>query len=182
MRLIAPLLLAGAAAAATLSLPSAAHRELGAHEHGRGTFSIAIEGSRVTMELEAPGADIVGFEHAATSKGDQAAVEKAKSQLMQPLALFVLPAAAGCRVVEAKVEIEGGGKAKGASKSESHAEFHAEYALDCQSPAGITGIEFPYFRTFARAQRLEVNVITSKAQSRFEVSRAKPSLSLAGMI
>jgi hypothetical protein len=182
MRPIAPLLLAGATAAATLSFPAAAHRQLGAHEHGRGTLNIAIEGSKVTMELEAPGMDIVGFEHVAKSKGDEAAVEKARGRLMEPLALFVLPAAAGCRVIEAKVEIEGGGEAKTSSRSEDHAEFHAEYALECQSPAGITGIEFPYFRTFARAQKLEVNLVTSKGQSKFEVSRARPSLGLAGMI
>src|SRR5262249_38687966 len=42
-----------------------AHRELGPHEHGRGTLNIAIEGNRVSMELEVPGMDIAGFEHAA---------------------------------------------------------------------------------------------------------------------
>ena len=41
------------------------HRQLGAHEHGHGNFNIAIEGKSVSMELEAPGADIVGFEHKA---------------------------------------------------------------------------------------------------------------------
>jgi hypothetical protein len=105
---------------------------------------------------------------------------------MAPLALFALPAAAGCRVVETKVELESGGDdhggKKSSAKSEGHAEFHAEYALECQSPASITGIEFGYFRTFARAQKLEVNVITPKGQNKFEVSRAKPSLSLAGTI
>ena len=32
------------------------HRELGSHEHGRGTLNIAVEGNKVTMELEVPGA------------------------------------------------------------------------------------------------------------------------------
>ena len=54
------------------------------------------------MELEVPGVDIVGFEHAAKTTRDKATVEKAKTQLLAPLALFKLPAAANCRVTEAK--------------------------------------------------------------------------------
>ena len=95
-------------AAATQSIAAEGHRELGAHEHGRGTLNIAIEGAKVTMELEVPGADIVGFEHAAKSRTEKAAVEKATTQLQAPLSLFGLPASAACRVTEAKVEVETG--------------------------------------------------------------------------
>src|SRR2546430_17581707 len=93
-----------ASAIATPSIAADEHRELGAHEHGRGTLNIAVEGNRVTMELEVPGVDLVGFEHAAKTRRDKSAVEKAKTQLMAPLALFALPASAGCRVTEAQVE------------------------------------------------------------------------------
>ena len=119
----------------------AQHRELGAHQHGHGTLNIAIEGHKVSMELEVPGADIVGFEHAAKTKAQQAAVEKAKAQLAAPLSLFVLPAAAGCSVKEANVKIEGADEhdqrakaGQGAARTtqmHEHSEFHAEYALEC---------------------------------------------------
>jgi len=184
MRRIAFALLAG-----VIATPVAAqeHRELGAHEHGRGTFNMAIEGSKVTMELEVPGADIVGFEHAAKSRRDKAAVEKAKVQLMAPLALFRLPAPADCRVTEANVEVEQGehdhGKeAHADAKGEGHSEFHAQYALECGSVSSVTSIEFAYFGVFAGAQKLEVNVVTPKGQSKFEATRAKPSISLVGMM
>jgi len=51
----------------------AQQRQAGAHEHGRGTLNIALEGTRLSMELEAPGADIVGFEHRAKTKKQKAA-------------------------------------------------------------------------------------------------------------
>ena len=105
------LLFAGALATAALAADE--HRELGAHEHGRGTLNIAVEGNKVTMELEVPGVDIVGFEHAAKTSRDKAAVEKAKAQLAAPLTLFALPAAAACRVMEAKIEVENGGHEHG---------------------------------------------------------------------
>ena len=176
----------------------AQHRELGAHEHGRGTLNVAIEGKRVSMELEVPGADIVGFEHAAKTRQQRAAVEKAKTQLLAPQTLFKLPAAAGCVVSAASVEIESGdhdqAKGKGAAPAKSggsakkepagraHSEFHAQYAFDCQAPASITTIEFDFFRAFAGAQKIDVNVVTTKGQSKFQVSRGKPRIDLAGMM
>jgi hypothetical protein len=172
------------------------HRELGPHVHGRGTLNIAMEGNTVTMELEAPGMDIAGFEHVAKTRRDKAALEKAKGQLAAPLALIKLPAAAGCRVTDAKVAVEIGEHDhdskevaakdtegdKAPAKHEGHSEFHAEYTLECASASNITAIEFGYFHTFAGAEKLDVNVITPKGQSKFEATRDKPSISLAGMM
>ena len=186
-RLLGLLFLAGTVA--NPSLAAEEHRELGAHEHGRGTLNIAVEGNKVTMELEVPGVDIVGFEHAAKTDREKAAVETAKTQLAAPLALFALPAAAACRVTEATVEVEIGEHdhdAKAgptAAKEGGHSEFHVQYVLECAAPGNITAIEFSYFRAFAGAQKLDVNVITPKGgQSKFEVTRASPRLSLAGMM
>lgn len=82
-------------------------RSLGAHEHGVGHFNLAIEGSEIAMELEAPGADIVGFEHAAKSEADRAAIEDAEARLADAISLFVLPAAAGCSLASAEVALIG---------------------------------------------------------------------------
>jgi len=93
--------------AATAALPAAASetRQLGAHEHGTGSLTIAVEGTRLAMGLEAPGADIVGFEHAATSDEDRALVETALEDLSRPLDWFAMPASAGCAVVSASVAL-----------------------------------------------------------------------------
>ncbi|MCF2870335.1 DUF2796 domain-containing protein [Octadecabacter sp. G9-8] len=83
-------------------------RELDAHEHGVGTLNIAMDGTSVAMEFEAPGADIVGFEYAAQSDEDLAAIETALATLAAPLELFVLPQAAGCSLIDANAELESG--------------------------------------------------------------------------
>ena len=181
------------------------HRELGAHVHGHGTLNIAIEDKRVALELEVAGMDVVGFEHAASTPEQKAAVDKAKGQLEKPLDVFALPAAAGCSATEAKgaVETEAhadhdhddhdhdhdkdakggddhhdhGDKAEG-----GHSHFHATYALDCTSPAELTTITFNYFKLFAGAKELTVNVVGAKGQSSYEVSRDKPTLDLAGVM
>jgi hypothetical protein len=192
--------LAVLAAASLASVPARAedeHRELGAHEHGHGTLNIAVEDTRVAMELEVPGMDIVGFEHEATTADQKAALEKAKAELARPLDLFKLPAAAGCRVNEAKVALEAEHEnddhdakeekhadhaAGDDDENEGHTAFHVTYALDCEKPTALTAITFDYFKAFAGAQNLTVNVVTAKAQNKYEVSRDKPDLDLGGMM
>ena len=173
---------------------TAQHRELGAHEHGRGTLNIALEGTRLSMELEVPGIDIVGFEHPAKSAKDKAVVDSAKKRLSTPLSLFKFSASAGCVVKEASASVESedddhdkgakakDGKAPAGHAGHEHSQFHAQYTLECQTPANITAIEFDYFRAFAGAQKLEVNLITPKGQTKLEVTRAKPRLDLTGMM
>ena len=70
-------------------------RQMGAHEHGVSTLNIAFEGNVLMMELEAPGADIVGFEYEAETDEDKARIAAAVAVLEDPTSLFVLPAAAG---------------------------------------------------------------------------------------
>lgn len=79
-------------------------READAHEHGHGTFNMAIEGETVVIELETPSFDILGFEYAASSDAEKAAVDKAQEALSSPAALFGLPKDAGCSVTEAEIE------------------------------------------------------------------------------
>ena len=87
----------------------AAERELDAHQHGHGYLNIAIEGSTMWIELETPGADIVGFEHPARSDDDKAAIEGAKGRLSDPIGLFGIPAEASCTLVDVSVEPVGYG-------------------------------------------------------------------------
>lgn len=169
------------------------HRELGPHVHGHGTLNIAVEGTRVSMELETPGMDIVGFEHDASSADQKAVLEKAKKQLADPLTLFKVPAAAQCKLAEAKVEIEKendhdhdhGDKDAGDhdhAAEAGHNAFHVTYALECASPANLTSITFDYFTAFAGAKELDVSIVTDKAQNKYEVTRESPVLNLAGAI
>ncbi len=177
------------------------HRELGPHVHGHGNLNVAVEDQRVSMELEVPGMDIVGFEHDATTEDQKAAMEKAKAQLAQPLSVFKLPAAAGCTVADAKVAVEAehhhdgdadedhdhdhdkaAGEDHDHDEHEGHKEFHVTYALDCTKPASITAIDFDYFKLFAGAHDLTVNIVTAKAQNTYNVTRDAPSLDLAGIM
>jgi hypothetical protein len=164
-------------------------RELDAHEHGVGALNIAIDDTTVAMEFHAPGADIVGFEYAAESDTDLAAIEAAVATLSAPLELFVLPDAAACALTEAQAELESEedhdehddhsdeDHAEHAEEA-GHTEFHAEYALTCDNPDALTEITFAYFETFPNAQEVDVQIITASGAQAFEVERHAPVLDL----
>lgn len=167
------------------------HRELGPHQHGHGTLNIAVEANTIKMELEVPGDDIVGFEHDPGTPEQKATLEKAKATLADPLSLFKIPGSSKCAITEAKVAIqeehhdhdEDDEKKGGDKEPEAHHNaFHVEYALDCKAVADVTAMEFEYFKVFKNAQELDVNVVTAKGQSKFEATRAKPSISLEGLM
>jgi hypothetical protein len=188
MKLSRSLFVAAIIAGSVPSMAAEEHRELGAHEHGVGRLNIAIEGKRVSMELEVPGADIVGFEHEASTKTQKGAVQKAKTTLTGALNVFKLPAEAKCKVAQAKVEVHteekqeqghdkaGEAKHDAADNGSGHSEFHAEYVVDCAAPEKLTGIDFKYFELFPHAQKLDVNLVTDKGQTHYEVTRETPQL------
>ena len=74
------------------------HGSLSAHEHGVAQLNVALDGNSLELELHSPAMNLVGFEHKAQSDQDKKAVEMAKQQLANPITLFGIPAAAGCKV------------------------------------------------------------------------------------
>lgn len=185
----------------------AEQRQLGPHEHGHGNLNIAVEGNSVQMELVVPGADIVGFEHEATTPEQKAQIKEAEAQLKDVLKQFMLPAAASCKLVKADVEVEVGteheheheagkeahkelGHEKGKHKDEHkegahdggerHSEFDATYTLDCANPEQIKSIHFAYFKSFPNAKSLSVKIVSDKQQGSYEVTAEKPDLELSG--
>jgi hypothetical protein len=173
--------------AAVLASPSFAEdvREAESHEHGVGQLDIAFEGTAIAIELHAPGADIVGFEYAATSEEDHGTIDAAVLALAKPFDLFGLPADAGCKVINATAELEGNeghddeDEHDDDHKEESHTEFHAEYLFECSDLSAVTEITFPYFDAFPNAKELELQVVSDKGASAFEIERDDPSVNLS---
>ena len=185
------------AVAATTPVFAEKTRQLDAHEHGVGQLDIAFDGNQISMELHAPGADIVSFEYAAESAEDRAKVDAAVAMLARPLDLFVLTEAAGCTIVQASAELESeegqvdhedehddhedANHQEKNTDAPGHTEFHAEYLLACADPSAVTEITFTYFDAFPNALEVEVQLISNKGATSFEVERDTPTLDLRGM-
>ncbi|GMQ45329.1 zinc uptake protein ZrgA [Vibrio sp. 10N] len=79
-------------------------RQHDAHVHGHVEFNIAQDGQDLLVEITAPGADVVGFEHAPKTDAEKTAIANAKTKLKDVNSILTIPAAANCKLVEAHIE------------------------------------------------------------------------------
>ena len=103
----------------------------GAHEHGAAELLLSSEGRDVQITLNAPAQSLVGFETAAVTAEQKAAVERAEAILMAPNDLFILEGNS-CELIEATVDVSslmGVGNAPSQPKEHAdHTDEHAEHA------------------------------------------------------
>lgn len=166
------------------------HGSLGAHEHGVGRLNAALDGQALELELESPAMNLVGFEHAATSDADKAKVAAARAQLEKPLALFSLPAAAGCKVASQELESplfgdkpdaddhdEDEADKDGHEHHHEHSEIHAHYQFTCTAPGALKTLDLTnLFKTFPATQKIQVQLISASGQQGTEVTAKAASL------
>ncbi|USD65577.1 DUF2796 domain-containing protein [Vibrio sp. SCSIO 43136] len=87
----------------TNALAEGEFRQHDAHVHGVVEFNIAQDANQLLFEIIAPGADVVGFEHAPENHDQEHKIEDAEALLKDSSKLFTLSAAAKCTLTEALV-------------------------------------------------------------------------------
>ncbi|MFM4826910.1 DUF2796 domain-containing protein [Aeromonas bivalvium] len=166
----------------------------GAHEHGHGHLNFVVDGDQLMIELQAPAADLVGFEHAARSDEEKAQYAKAVARLQQPDALFRLDPAAGCKLTHQELQAakedhdhehdhDHDHDKAGADHDEhqhdesGHADFGAMYTYTCATPAKLTGLEASLFSVYPSLEKLSVQGILPAGQTAAELTPSANKLS-----
>ncbi|MGN7512022.1 DUF2796 domain-containing protein [Aeromonas salmonicida] len=164
----------------------------GAHEHGHAHLNLVLDGNQLMIEFQAPGADLVGFEHAAKSDADKAQYAKAMAQLKQPDALFRLDPAAGCTLTHQELraakedhdhdhdhdhEKAGSDHDEHHHDEAGHADLGAMYTYTCQTPAKLTGLEATLFSVYPSLEKLSVQGILPSGQTAAELTPSANKLS-----
>ncbi len=98
------------AALTTTAFAQEEFRQHEAHVHGHVELNIAQDGHDLLMEITAPGADVVGFEHAPENDEQNTVLAKALETLGQADAVFTLSPAAKCHIESANVKHNLGGE------------------------------------------------------------------------
>ncbi|MFI8558456.1 DUF2796 domain-containing protein [Pseudomonas putida] len=158
-----------------------AHGTLGAHEHGVAKLNVALDGNTLELELDSPAMNLVGFEHAANSDADKAKVAAVRQQLEQPLKLFGLAAAAGCKEESQDLQSPLFGDAPHADDDDDehehghvHSDIGAHYQLTCATPAKLAQLDLgPLFKAFPATQKINVQLIGPNGQKGVETSPSK---------
>jgi len=177
--------LAAMTAAFIMTAPALAQH--GAHVHGEGRLSLAVETKEIEIEVTLPGADVVGFEHKAETAADKKAVAAALAKLKDGGALFKFPAEAGCKLEKAAAKLDGmageahkahahkeqghkeHGKKGHAHKDDhkdqaGHGEFKAHYHFDCANTGAATHVDVGLFKAFPSLKEIDAATITAKGQ------------------
>lgn len=145
-----------------------------AHEHGVLKLDVAIDGNKLSIEMEAPLDNLLGFERAPRTDAERKAATDVLARLRSPdkgTPLFVPDAAAQCTLGKAEVEapvLEPG--AKPAAKDE-HADLDASYEFTCAKPDELRTLEIGLFDAYKRTQRIDVQVAGPKGQAKVTLKR-----------
>ncbi|MEZ6995737.1 MULTISPECIES: DUF2796 domain-containing protein [unclassified Aeromonas] len=164
----------------------------GAHEHGHGHLNLVLDGNQLMIELQAPAADLVGFEHAAKSDDEKAQYAKAVAQLKQPDALLRFDPAAGCTLTQQALQAakedhdhdhdhdhqKSDGKHDEHQHDDAgHADMGAMYTYTCAEPAKLTGLEATLFSVYPSLEKLSVQGILPSGQTAAELTPSANKLS-----
>lgn len=156
----------------------------GAHVHGSGQLSIAVEEDQsAAIELVAPAESIYGFEHAPGTAEETRAQTEALDRLRAEVASFIqAPAELGCAFETHAVEVvgegdhadeaEGAGEAGGVDEAEhadegisgAHSEVHAAYTVRCQAALEGARLRIRMGEAFPDLETLHVTILTPSDQ------------------
>ncbi|EOV4224087.1 TPA: DUF2796 domain-containing protein [Vibrio parahaemolyticus] len=104
------------------------YRQHSAHVHGHVEFNIAQDGSDLLLEITAPGADVVGFEHAPENAEQEKTLQHAVATLEDSNALFAINPQAQCEIEEVHVEHSIGGQHEEHEHHDHEGHDHDEHA------------------------------------------------------
>ncbi|QEO40351.1 DUF2796 domain-containing protein [Vibrio cholerae] len=171
------------------------HRQHEAHVHGQVELNIAQDGHDLLLEITAPGADVVGFEHAPQDDAQKQALEKALETLHHPEKLFALSDKAQCEKREVLIKHTLGGEeyqhshayGEGEEHEHQHGEgehdhdehqhgsFTAQYQFHCEAVDQLKQIDTQWFQYFPSTEKIQANLLTEKQQSALQLN-AKQTL------
>jgi Protein of unknown function (DUF2796) len=144
-----------------------------AHEHGAVKLDIGIEPGKVSIAMESPLDNLLGFERAPRNDAERKRADAAVAKLKAADTLFGFDAAAGCtlagvELVSAPLKL---GKGEAQAPGDEHADLDGDFAFDCKDVSKITAIDVGLFKAFSGMQRIDIQVATPSGQRKRTLTR-----------
>ncbi len=153
-----------------------------AHQHGVARLDVSLEGQSLSLELESPLDDLIGFERAPRTDAERQRVQAAADRLRQAGALFQPDADAQCVagpvVLHAPVVGLGEKAAAAPGQRADHADLHARFVFECARPQALQQVKVGLFQAFTSLKRIETQVASPRGQARRVLTPASASLQL----
>jgi len=148
----------------TLAPALAAAGGPGAHVHGAAALEVALDQGSLSITLDSPLDNLLGFEHAPRTDRQKQAAKALADTLRRGDVLFGLPAAAKCTLKDVQLQAPVLGLGQGEAGGE-HASLQADYLFACAAPAALNGIDVNLFDRFRGLHKLDARVAGPRGQS-----------------
>ena len=140
------------------------------HVHGAVTVNIALEGPTLSVELEAPADNVVGFEKSPRTEAERKAIADANAWLASGRDITWVPGNAGCRLLSVDFVPPKFGS--------GHADYRARIAYRCANPSALDWVELRALNRLRELEQVEVNLLTATVQRQTELPAGTVRISL----
>lgn len=151
----------------------------GAHVHGKVIVNVALDGKLLSVLLEAPAINVLGFERAPRGAAEQRTVAIVDRWLASGAGILDVPAGAGCKLAQAEyTPPQLGGNARqdhdhdhdhehehDSAAGDDHADYDARYTYECSNPAALAWVELALVKRLRNLAEVEVNLATARGQT-----------------
>jgi hypothetical protein len=129
------------------------------HEHGKVTFNVALEDQTLTIELDSPADNVIGFEHPPRTQAQRTAVRDMAAWLQSGRGLFAFSPAAACRFTAAELH------APQWNDQDKHADYEARFTYRCAQPGELKWMQLRLLPKLHAVQEAHVNLLTATRQA-----------------
>lgn len=132
-----------------------------AHNHGAAQLNLVLDVSSLTLQVQIPAFDAVGFEQQPQTDAQEAALTQVLTRFKTPDILFSLPAKAGCTLTQGEVTTA---LLNAASSTIEHADFAAHYQWHCAKPQALKTLQIHLFGQFPHLQKINSQYVVNTKQ------------------
>lgn len=151
-----------------------------AHVHGLARLAVVVDGPLLSIGLESPLHNLVGFEHRPRTAEQSEAMARMMAALNAPVDLFAPTAGAACSPVRIAIEApwlsddpaSGRGDDHGHQHDHQHghghhdhADLYAEFDFHCDKPSELLGLGVELFVHFPGIERIHAEMAVPGGQS-----------------
>lgn len=152
-----------------------------AHQHGVAQLDVVLDGTALSIELDTPLDNLVGFERAPRTAAERQRVDAAVAKLRAAEGLFRTYVEAGCVLASVNLEapvlgLKPAGASAPAKVEDGHADLAASFQFDCKEPAELRHIDVGLFTAFPGFKRIEAQVAGPKGQGKATLRPASARL------